>query len=1130
MTERRAKQRAAGLPARQTGSQPARHAPARQQPPSGASLLLALQRTAGNGAAVQAVQRLAGGDASPGTAAGTPARPVGVRPDDDPRFLSVKDRIAGEGVRLAGHPPPKAEARKAQQAAVAPADDKDAQAKAVHVEDMAGARPGGFDKAAFVAAVRQAVAAQAPRNLDEADRFGDSGRAVAIKQQVTGHVTEGRRESAREIADRTAQPPDPSVARDKPVTPLRDARPVSPRPAGAGTGMPAPAPAEQTDLTGGGRETQALMTGAGVTEEQLANSNEPQFLAALDAKRVGERHSATAPGHFRAVETRTLNATRQQANNAGAAGLGAMAQTRNRSFAATTAGKHAAKGRDEAARARISGYVRSVFDATKRDVDAILTGLDGAVARRFDAGEKAARDAFTADHKARMRRYKDERYSGLDGKARWVADLFTGLPAEANQIFAQSRTLYESRMLQVITDVADVIGTELTRAKNRIAAGRAEIRRYVAAQPHELRTVAQEAAGEFAAQFAQLESDVDSKRDALVEDLASRYTEARNAVDAEITSMQDANKGLWDKAKEAVGGAVQTILQLKEMLLGVLARAANAIGRIIQDPIGFLGNLVGAVRTGVTNFAANIVEHLKTGLQGWLLGSLSEAGVELPDKFDLKGIVQLVLSLLGVTWANIRARIVKQIPERVMAALEGSVEFIRVIATEGVGGLWKWIVEKLGDLREMVMDQIQDFVITKIVKAGITWLVSLLNPAAAFVRACKMIYDIVMFFVEKASQIKEFVDSILDSIESIASGGVGAVAGYIERTLARTLPVVLGFLASVLGLGGISDHIKKILQTIQRPIMAVVDSLVAGAIRVGKKLLGGPAAWVAGKAGAAKRWLGEKAGAAKEWAAARFGGARLPFEMAGEPHHLIVAPGETFALQVASTPRPVADALADELRRAEQEQAKHPDRGDARVVAVKGLIRQHREVQEAGEQHGAEDPKTKRLLMYLYEEMSRYGRRFNRRGFGYPRADEPEVGAQAPYERQAPGGKGEMIREHVVPGKLIAAFLGLTEGAFYDRFYRRMTTLVWEKSAADHKTDQHPRNDKAAIERVKRQRQAGETLFWSTIVHDRLAVTKESRDATGSTVTDEQINAAALAQLRETDDIQELAGRPRTQE
>ena len=41
------------------------------------------------------------------------------------------------------------------------------------------------------------------------------------------------------------------------------------------------------------------------------------------------------------------------------------------------------------------------------------TYLDGKVATSFEQGEKGAKAAFTADHKARMKRYKDKRYKGI---------------------------------------------------------------------------------------------------------------------------------------------------------------------------------------------------------------------------------------------------------------------------------------------------------------------------------------------------------------------------------------------------------------------------------------------------------------------------------------------------------------------------------------------------------------------------------------------------------------------------------------------------------------------------------------------------------------------------------------------
>src|ERR1041384_6878132 len=89
------------------------------------------------------------------------------------------------------------------------------------------------------------------------------------------------------------------------------------------------------------------------------------------------------------------------------------------------------------------------------------------------------------------------------------------------------------------------------------AEGRDKVKKKVDSQSPALRKIAGEAAEEFGSQFDDLENSVDEKQQALVEDLAEKYATARNAVDEEIKSLQAENKGLWDKAKEAVGGAIE---------------------------------------------------------------------------------------------------------------------------------------------------------------------------------------------------------------------------------------------------------------------------------------------------------------------------------------------------------------------------------------------------------------------------------------------------------------------------------------------------------------------------------------------------------------------------------------------
>ncbi|MGW1433597.1 hypothetical protein ACWD6K_33895, partial [Streptomyces sp. NPDC002431] len=339
-----------------------------------------------------------------------------------------------------------------------------------------------------------------------------------------------------------------------------------------------------------------------------------------------------------------------------------------------------------------------------------------------------------------------------------------------------ARKLYVTKMQTVIATVADIIGTELGRAKARIAKGRADLKAEADRLPADLRGFGQDAAKDFAGKFDDLEATVNEKSEQLVQDLAQKYTAALNKVDEEIKKLQEANKGLVDKAKDAIVGAIKTINELKNLLLGILAKAASAIMKIIKDPIGFLGNLVKAVGAGLHLFITNIADHLKTGLVSWLLGTAVKAGLELPQRFDLKGIIQLIGALLGLTWANIRTRITRKgIPEQALTTIETTVPVAKKLATEGPAGAVHEITAETGDLKATILEKLTTYLIPTVLIAGITWIISLLNPASAFVRAVKGIIDIVTFIVNQGAQIADFVNAVLDAVIAIANGGTASV-------------------------------------------------------------------------------------------------------------------------------------------------------------------------------------------------------------------------------------------------------------------------------------------------------------------------------------------------------------------
>lgn len=832
-----------------------------------------------------------------------PVAPTPVRPEGDPAFSQVTGNIKGFARSRKAHPLAASKAKEAQAAALPPSDDVAGQAKAAKIDAMDAQQAGSFDKKAFIAAVKRAIEAKSPKTLQEADDYKKSGKAGEAKGQVKGLVTQGKEGQAKDIEAATGAPPDQSKAVPKAVTPMAQEQPGQAVAVPATGAVPKPAPAEQVNLAAGTHQANQEMADAEVSEQQLAQSNEPEFKQGLADKQAAAEHAQTAPAEFRQQEQQVLQQGKAEAGAQTAAGVTGMQATKAAALANLVADKGKTKSKDEAKRAEVTAKVQGIFAATEADVKKILDGIDPKVDAAFEKGEAGARAAFEAYVEAKMSAYKKDRYGGWLGGYRWLKDKIAGMPAKVNEFYEAGRELYLTKMSAVISTVADIVGTDLAAAKQRIAKGKSEIAAYTASLPASLQKVGAEASKEIGDKFSQLESDVNAKQESVVDALASKYVEARKGLDERIEALQAENKGLVDKAIGAIKAIINTIRELASMLKNVLSRAAGVVGDIIKNPVAFLGNLIEGVKGGILKFKDNILGHLKKGLMGWLFGALAEGGVELPDSFDVKGIIKLLASLFGLTWAKVRNRIVKHIGAPAMDAVEKGVEIFQIMASQGVAGLWKMLVEKLGNIKDMILDQVKDFVITKIITAGITWLIGLLNPAAAFIKACKLIYDVVMFFVSNAERIMKFVNTIIDSVADIVRGNVSSVVNKINDVLGQMVPILIGFLASVIGIGGIGQKIREIIQTLQKPVNKALDFV----IRTGLKLAGpiirgikGFAGKVKAKVGAGKAWVKGKAEAGKRWMKGKVGGDIGPSVEAGR--HILSAKGATVASVRATLP------------------------------------------------------------------------------------------------------------------------------------------------------------------------------------------------------------------------------------
>lgn len=341
--------------------------------------------------------------------------------------------------------------------------------------------------------------------------------------------------------------------------------------------------------------------------------------------------------------------------------------------------------------------------------------------------------------------------------------------------------------------------------------------------------------------------------------------------------------------------AGKTVWTLLELIFEVvspgtliyLKKTGAALLSILKNPLPFVRNLVQAAKLGFLNFADNIGSHLKAGLIDWLTGSLE--GVYIPKALSLSELGKFAISVLGISWAQIRGKIVKALGpngEIIMKGLETTFDIVVALVTGGPAAAWDLIKEKLTELKDQVVSGIISFVTDTIVKKAIPKLIAMFIPGAGFISAIISIYDTIMVFVEKIAKIIQVVTAFIDSIVAIAGGNITAAANRVERILANLLSLAISFLAGFLGLGKVTDKIKEVIAKIRGAVDKAIDSAIAWIVDKAKKL------FAKGK---------EVAGRVLDWWKQR-----KRFKAAGESHEMYFLGAEKSAqLMMSSDPQRV---------------------------------------------------------------------------------------------------------------------------------------------------------------------------------------------------------------------------------
>jgi len=326
----------------------------------------------------------------------------------------------------------------------------------------------------------------------------------------------------------------------------------------------------------------------------------------------------------------------------------------------------------------------------------------------------------------------------------------------------------------------------------------------------------------------------------LANHLVQRYEQAQQDIAKRVQELPDAHSGLLGAFLDKLAAVLKAIEEFKARLQGVVQDAGETLDLIIKDSIAFLRHLLDALAAGFHGFVANIVTHLEQGFVAWLTGGLGSLNIHLPAEWDLKGVISLVLQVLGISWekitGKIRAKVEKLLGPRAMRVVDKIIEYAQAAWSGGVQGLIDKLKEDLGSLKEMLFGAIKSYLIETIVKTAIAKLVALSNPVGEIVEAVMDIYKVVMFFIEKANQILTLVETIVRSVSRIAHGDIGGAAAWVEQAMANTIPIMIGFLADLLGLGDLPNKIKEFIEAVQGAVDHAIEQALEWLIEKGKEL------------------------------------------------------------------------------------------------------------------------------------------------------------------------------------------------------------------------------------------------------------------------------------------------------
>jgi hypothetical protein len=301
---------------------------------------------------------------------------------------------------------------------------------------------------------------------------------------------------------------------------------------------------------------------------------------------------------------------------------------------------------------------------------------------------------------------------------------------------------------------------------------------------------------------------------------------------------------------EVVKVVITLILQLmnfpSDLVGSILGNAMSAIDDITNDPVGFLVNMMQALKSGLSAFFDKILSYLLQGLTDWLFRGLGGLGIQRPADLSLESILGMVLQVLGITAETLWQKLGQQIGAENVARVRGAVDtltgawgFVKDVQERGLVAIWEHVSDQLGNLWDTLIGMARDWIVTEIVEKVTTRLLSMLDPTGvmAVVNSFVAFFNAIQSAIEYLRDILQIVDRYVSTLAAVAKGNIQPGAQMLEQGLAQAVPVAIGFLANQVGIGNVPEKVVEIIGGLRQLVDQALDWLFEQAMRLGQAAL-----------------------------------------------------------------------------------------------------------------------------------------------------------------------------------------------------------------------------------------------------------------------------------------------------